>query len=200
MKLGEFEKRHGKVGTDFRSHYWQSKVAQKYGLADFTKDTDLPAHLWHIMQNMSKSLYSWDKTEMLQHVQDIFKYMSSETRKEVRDLFLVNMDGLYFASYWGFFNNNDPKGYSERDKKELVKVLKTIKNGYKKYRYTKPGSAYKSIDNYIIRWGGAKNPVQQKDDFARATAKLKTASKLPRKVKKQVQKAGFFSQLVGRSK
>ena len=49
MKLSEFEKRHGKIDSRFISHYWNSKVASKYGLSGpWTPETDLPAHIWQI--------------------------------------------------------------------------------------------------------------------------------------------------------
>ena len=200
MKLSEFEKRHGKISLRFVSHYWNGKVASKYGLADdWTPETDLPAHIWHIVQNMSESILAINRSDMLEYVQNIFNYMASEKRKEVRDLFLRNMDGLYFSDGWGYFDRKqrDPKNYSAEDKKEYVKVLRCIKRGYKKYRYTAPYTYYKSIDYYIINWGGR---LGDKKAFEQATAKIQKADKLPRKLKKQAKKQGWFSQWFERAK
>ena len=200
MKLSEFEKRHGKISNRFVSHYWDGKVASKYGLADdWTPERDLPAHNWNIVLNMSESILAINRSNMLEYVQNIFNYMASEKRKEVRDLFLRNMDGLYFSDFWGYFHKkqHDPKDYSAEERKEIVKVLKCIKRGYKKYRYTAPYTKYKSIDYYIINWGGR---LSDKKAFEQATAKIQKADKLPRKLKKQAKKQGWFSQWFERAK
>jgi hypothetical protein len=199
MKLSEFEKRHGKINDRFKSHFWNGKTAQKYGLSlPYTPDTDLPAHIWHIIKNMSDSVSTY--SNMSEHVQNIFNYMASEKRKEVRDLFLNNMDGLYFSDYWGFFraSQNNPDGCTDRTKKDFIKALKCIKRGYKKYRHR---NNLPSIDSFIRFWGGAPaDRTTKKQALEQAAKKLQNGDKMPRKLKKQVKNQGFFNKLFGHSK
>ena len=199
MKLSEFEKRHGKIGASFASNHWNSRVADKYGITLSSKDTDLPAHIWHIMQNMATY-----RSHPLQSVQNIFQYLTSEPRKEVRDLFLKNLDGLFFADYWGYFSRHDPKDYKFEDKKEYIKVLRCIKDGFKKYKYFSDTTRNRYIDSLILEWRTpdskienfkyATSKLNHKSNIKRATEKIQNADKLPRKLKKQVKK-GFFGQL-----
>ena len=202
MKLSEFEKRHGKIDAGFASNHWNRGVAHKYGITLSSKDTDLPAHIWHIMQNMATY-----RLHPLQSVQNIFQYLTSEPRREVRDLFLKNLDGMLFADYWGYFSRRDPKDYKFEDKKEYVKVLRCIKDGFKKYKYTSDTTRNRYIDSLILKWQIPNNKIESfkyairklnhKSNIERATAKIQKADKLPRKLKKQVRK-GFFEQLFGR--
>ena len=192
MLKSEFEKRHGKIQPNF-SHYWNTAIAKKYGvLKTFDSNADQPAHIWHIIQN------SMPKPTP-ETVQNVFQYLTSEQRKEVRDLFLQNLDGFYFADYWGYFSRKDPKDYDEEEKKEFVKILKIIKNGFKKYKYSSGTTRTHYIDRLITRYGGYKNSTA-KQDFARGIEKIKTAKKLPRKLKKEAKKPSFWARFGVRSK
>ena len=183
MKKSEFEKRHGKVNPKHFAN-WNNTIAKKYGLVTFGKDDDdQPAHIWHILQNLNGAID-------LETVQNVFKYLSGESRKEVRDQYLRSLDYVYFADFWGRFSRMDAKDLSKERKTEIVKIIKTIKRGFQKYKF-KPSS---DMNYWIIKFGGH---ITQKHDFEEGTKKLQNAEKLPRKLKKQVKK-GFFEQLFGR--
>ena len=54
MKKSVFEKRHGKI-TFTKGANWNKSVAEKHNIS-LDSDADLPAHIWHIMQNMHKAV------------------------------------------------------------------------------------------------------------------------------------------------
>ena len=157
MKKSVFEKRHGKI-TFTKGANWNKSVAEKHNIS-LDSDADLPAHIWHIMQNMHGILDA-------NAISNISNYMANENRKEVRDLFLANLDYIYFAHYWGFFSNVRVLG-SQRQ--EAVKMLKRIKYLFKQYRY-KPVYGT-DLDNLIVEFGG-KTP--EKQPFANGSKNVRT--------------------------
>ena len=182
MKRSDFEKRYGEINFD-QGGGWNSDIADKYGIT-MDGDADLPAHIWHIMQNSQG-------VAILKYVQNVFKYLSGEPRKEVRDLFLKNLDSLYFASHWGIFS--DEKFLNYKRLNTGVKILRCLKNGFKKYKY-KPIYG-KHIDDKIAELGGN---VNTSVSFNQGSKKLQHATKLPRKLKKEVKKSGIWEMLIGR--
>ena len=131
-----------------------------------------------------------------------FKYLSSEPRKEVRDLFLMNLDCLYFNPTYGCFRQTKEEMYWVTNK---AKILKTIKRGFKKYRYSSETTRERLIDRLLDEYDMRKNANAKKKKFELAKAKLKlqTAIKnntLPRKKKKEVKKSGLWDLIRGRSK
>ena len=184
MKKSEFEKRHGRIYMAPVSN-WDGAIAKKY---DLNNPNEQPAHIWYMMQNLTGKLD-------LEIVQNFFKYLSSESRKEVREQYLRCLDYIYFAQGWGRLARENPESLSKEDQKEVVKLIKCINRGFKKYRF-KPSYA-RNINYWIIKFGGH---IATKQDFETATKKIQNAEKLPRKLKKQVKK-GFFGNLFnGRAK
>ena len=155
---------------------WNRDIAKKYNL----EAEDQPAHIWHIMQNLNGAI-------KLENVQNVFKYLAGESRKEVRDQFLRSLDYIYFADFWGTFSNHR-YGISEHEKPEALKIVKCIKSGFKKYKF-KPSSS-NSIEYYFSKFGGKVATKKAKfQEGIKKTIKLQkiaTADRIPRKMKKDI--------------
>lgn len=166
MKRSVFEKRHGKI--DFaKGANWSKAVAKKYNIS-LDSDVDLPAHIWHIMQNMHVAL-GVGGTIDVKTINNISNYLANEKRKEVRDLFLGNLDYIYFADYWGFFSQpNNITLLLKYSKQGTLKLLKRIKYLFKQYRY-KPVYG-KNIDDLIVEFGGE---MPKKQQFATGSKSVK---------------------------
>ena len=193
MIKSEFEKRHGKIQYSNAVVHWPNETTKKYNMAD----EDQPAHIWYIVQNMPESHFG---RLNLQSIQTIFKYLAQEPRKPVRDYYLGVLDHRFFSDGWGWFSRHgyglstsDRNIYQipEEERNLAVKVLKCLKNGFKKFNFKPKYSDAKYINKLITEYGGT---LMTKSDLEQAIQKIKIAEKLPRKLKKQVKK-GFFEKL-----
>lgn len=205
MLKSEFEKRHGKI-YGYRNAIvdgWITPLTKKYDL----ENMDQPASIWHIVQNMPDDHFG--KLD-LKAIQTIFEHLGNVNPKELREYYLKTLDHRFFSSGWGWFDRGG-RGLStfvrpiekipEDEKKLAVRVLKCLKQGFKKYRYSPAYGNIKYIDSLILSYDGTLNGVA---DYKKGQAKIQEAisegKKLPRKKKKEVKKSGIWTLFSDRSK
>jgi len=206
MLKSEFEKRHGKI-YGYRDAIVDGRLTdltEKYDL----QNQDQPASIWYVVQNMPGSHFT--KLD-LKAVQTIFEHLDNVNPKELRDYYLHTLDHRFFSSGWGWFSRGGQGGstfvrpvskFSEDDKKLAVRVLKCLKRGFKKYKYSPVYGNTKLINTLIMDYGGILG--SNVADYQKGQKKIQEAllkdAKIPRKLKKEAKKSGLWARFGVHSK